>query len=509
MDASLTDKKTQVALIILDGWGYNEHTGNKSMQVVRTPTIDRLWSTCPHLLLDTSGLAVGLPPGTMGNSEVGHLTIGAGTQIDTDLVRINKSITDDTYTTRDVFQELCAHVKKTGGTLHVAGLLSDAGVHTVDEHLFAFLRGAARVGISDIAVHVFTDGRDTPPDSGIMYVRRLQDVLLEIGVGHIASLSGRYYAMDRDKNWDRLAVYTDILFEGNGLSYEGDAETLLTERYAKGETDEFIVPTKISSPHHAFSPLKAGDGFFFFNYRADRARMLTSKLLERVSTNNIYVTTMTAYEDSFTNAHVIFPPVSPATTLGAEIAHTGLSQVHVAETEKYAHATYFLNGGREEAYTNEEDILIPSRKDVPTYDMAPEMGANAIADKAIEKILEGKDFIFINFANADMVGHTSVLPAIITALETVDAALGRVLDALAERGGIAVVTADHGNAEANFDDTTGQPHTSHTLNPVQCMCTKDGTITKERGTLADIAPTVLSLLNIPIPETMTGDVLIS
>jgi len=509
MDVHHTDKKRQVALIILDGWGYNEHTGNKSMQVAHTPTIDRLWNTCPHLLLDTSGLAVGLPPNTMGNSEVGHLTIGAGTQIDTDLVRINKSIADDTYITRDVFQELFAHVKKTGGTLHVAGLLSDAGVHTVDEHLFAFLRGAAHAGLSDIAVHVFTDGRDTPPDSGIMYVRRLQDVLTEIGVGYIASVSGRYYAMDRDKNWDRLAIYTDVLFEGKGLLYEGSVETLLTERYTKGEMDEFIIPTKISSSHHTFSPLKIGDGFFFFNYRADRARMLTSKLLERVSTDNIYVATMTAYEDSFISAHVVFPPVSPLTTLGAEIARAGLSQVRIAETEKYAHATYFLNGGREEAYTNEEDILIPSRKDVPTYDMAPEMGANAIANKAIEKIHEGKDFIFINFANADMVGHTSVLPAIITALETVDTALGRVLDALAESGGVALVTADHGNAEANFNDTTGQIHTSHTLNPVQCIVTVDGTITKERGTLADIAPTILSLLNIPIPEAMTGDVLIS
>ena len=502
-----TEKK-QVVLIILDGWGYDEKTEHNATGEAHTPTVDRLWHDCPHLLLDTSGLAVGLPPGTIGNSEVGHLTIGAGTNIDTDLVRANKAIEDGTYGTMSVFENLFAHVKKTGGTLHVAGLLSDAGVHTTDEHLFAFLRAATTAGVSDIAVHVFTDGRDTPPQSGVRYVRRLQRVLDEIGTGRITSVSGRYYAMDRDKNWDRLNVFTDVLFKGKGLTSASSADIVLEERYAQGETDEFIVPTMLTDTNRPFVPLKKGDGFFFFNYRADRARMLTSRLLERADVENLYVATMTSYENSFTRAHVVFPPLSPATTLGAEISGAGLSQAHIAETEKYAHATYFLNGGREEAYPDEEDILIPSRKDVSTYDLAPEMGANAIADKAIEKVRAGVDFVFINFANADMVGHTANIPAIINALETVDAALGRVLDALMENGGVAIVTADNGNAEVNFDNISEQPHTSHTVNPVQCMMTVKGSITKNRGTLADIAPTVLTLLGLPVPPAMTGDILV-
>jgi len=503
--------RRQVALIILDGWGYNQDTTHNAVTEAHTPTVDRLWREYPHLLLDTSGLAVGLPAGTMGNSEVGHLTIGAGTQIDMDLVRINKAISDNSYATLPAFEGLFAHVKTTGGTIHVTGLLSDAGVHTVDEHLFAFLRVAAAAGVADIAVHVITDGRDTPPQSGAGYVRRLRETLDTLGVGRIASVSGRYYAMDRDKNWDRLKVFTDMLFDGTGLSHTGAVDMLLEERYAKGETDEFIVPTMISNGiEDPFTPINHGDAFFFFNYRADRARMLTSKLLERAKTDDLYVATMTSYEDAFTNAHVVFPPVSPETTLGAEISRAGLMQTHIAETEKYAHATYFLNGGREEAYPGETDILIPSRKDVPTYDLAPEMGADDIADKAIEAIEGGTNFVFINFANADMVGHTANVPAIITALETVDTALGRVLDALAKRGGVAVVTADHGNAEANLDEISGQPHTSHTLNPVQCIITdSDVTITKERGTLADIAPTVLTLLSLPIPSAMTGDILIA
>jgi 2,3-bisphosphoglycerate-independent phosphoglycerate mutase len=314
--------------------------------------------------------------------------------------------------------------------------------------------------------------------------------------------------MDRDKNWDRLNVFTDVLFKGKGLTSASSADIVLEERYAQGETDEFIVPTMLTDTNRPFVPLKKGDGFFFFNYRADRARMLTSRLLERADVENLYVATMTSYENSFTRAHVVFPPLSPATTLGAEISGAGLSQAHIAETEKYAHATYFLNGGREEAYPDEEDILIPSRKDVSTYDLAPEMGANAIADKAIEKVRAGVDFVFINFANADMVGHTANIPAIINALETVDAALGRVLDALMENGGVAIVTADHGNAEVNFDNISEQPHTSHTVNPVQCMMTVKGSITKNRGTLADIAPTVLTLLGLPVPPAMTGDILV-
>ncbi|NTV44216.1 MAG: 2,3-bisphosphoglycerate-independent phosphoglycerate mutase [Candidatus Yonathbacteria bacterium] len=502
----MTAPRTQVALIILDGWGYNEQTEHNAVREAHTPIVDGLWRDCPHTLLDTSGLAVGLPSGTMGNSEVGHLTIGAGTQIDTDLVRINKAIETGAYASNAVFTELFAHVKRTGGTLHVAGLLSDAGVHTVDEHLFAFLRIAALAGISKIAVHVFTDGRDTPPQSGAGYMRRLQGVLEEIGVGRIVSVAGRYYAMDRDKNWDRLAVFTDILFDGKGLSSTHSADMLLEERYATGETDEFITPTMIADMEHPFIPMSNGDGFFFFNYRADRARMLSTKIAERATAQDFYLATMTSYDDTIP-AHIVFPPVSPATTLGAEISRAGLSQVHVAETEKYAHATYFLNGGNETAYPGEEDILIPSRKDVPTYDFAPEMGAKDIADKAIEKIREGKDFIFINFANADMLGHTANIPAIITGLETVDTALGRVLDALSAHGGVALITADHGNAEANTD-TSGNPHTAHTLNPVQCMITAVGTITKERGTLADVAPTVLSLLDLPVPSAMTGDILV-
>lgn len=504
--------KKQSVLIVLDGWGYREDSTNNAIAAAQTPNFSALWQKYPHTLLEASGLAVGLPEGQMGNSEVGHMTIGAGRPLDQDLVRIQKAIDSGEYARNPAFLALFEHVKKNNSTLHVQGLLSDGGVHSHMDHLFAFLKAAREHGVSRVAIHVFTDGRDTAPQSGATYIKDLEKVLEDVGVGFIASISGRFYAMDRDNNWDRLSKVEQALFECKGnvctLKPSEFVENLYKENLGKASLDEHIEPIVCLSDDGKGCAIAPHDGIFFFNFRADRARMLSQKLLERAAPDDVCLVTLTEYNAEF-KCLVAFPPITIDTTLAKEISAAGMTQAHIAETEKFPHATYFLNGGVEKPYPGEEHILLASRKDVATHDMAPKMRADAIADKAIEQIQKGTDFIFINFANPDMVGHTANVPAIIEAVEETDTQLGRVIDALTAVGGAAFITADHGNAEVNVDPVTGEKHTSHTINPVPVIVTCEGISLRPTGTLADIAPTMLDLLALPKPAGMTGVSLIS
>lgn len=494
----------QAVLIVLDGWGWREDTKNNAVAAAKTPNFDHFWQKYPHALLEASGEAVGLPAGQMGNSEIGHTTIGAGTVIDTDLVRIAKIIAAKQFITNPAFRRLFAHVTKHDATLHVCGLLGDGGVHAHASHLFAFIQAAKETGIKKIALHLFTDGRDTPPQSAAQYLEDVEKILTTLGVGRIATVSGRFFAMDRDNNWDRVAKAEDAIFSAKGKEEHGLPSKVIRALYAAGKIDEHLEPMVFDGG----APLCPHDGVFFFNFRADRARQLSRRISEKQNESDVYFVTMTEY-DSVLKADVAFPKHIIETTLAAEISRAGLSQAHIAETEKFPHATYFLNGGKEAPHQGEVHILLPSRKDVPTHDLAPRMQAQAIADKAIEQIRAGTNFIFINFANPDMVGHTANVPAIIEAVEEVDTQLGRVISALAERDGVAFVTADHGNAELNADLITGEKHTSHTTNPVPAFVTVPqvsfrGASTALVGGLADIAPTILALLGIPQPASMTG-----
>ena len=498
--------KKPVMLIVLDGWGYREETKDNAIAASKKPFFDKLWTEYPHSLLKASGLAVGLPEGQMGNSEVGHTTIGAGTPVDTELVRIGKEIDSGDFAKNPAFISLFEHIKKNNSTLHVQGLLSDGGVHSHINHLFAFLKIAKDNGIEKIAIHVFTDGRDVPPQSGASYIKELEEKIKEIGVGHIASISGRFYAMDRDHNWDRLQKTLDVLFEGKGEICKIDPSDYVTNLYKDGKLDEHLIPIVCPDEKGNAYTIKPNDGIFIFNFRADRVRMITEKLVEKTKDQNVEIVTMTEYNPSYP-VTVAYNPMKIETTLAKEISNAGLTQAHIAETEKFAHATYFLNGGVEAPYKGETHILIASRKDILTHDLAPKMRAEGIADKAIEEINKGTDFIFINFANADMVGHTADVPAIIEAVEEVDKELKRVIEALHTKGGIAFITADHGNAEVNIDPITGTKHTSHTTNPVPAILTENGYILNSGG-LADVAPTILKLLGLEKPKPMTGNSLI-
>lgn len=501
----MTDTKNtkQVMLIVLDGWGHREDTANNAVKAAKTPNFNALWSKYPHTLLEASGFAVGLPDKQMGNSEIGHQTIGAGKIIDTDLVRIEKSIKSGEFAKNPAFLALFDHVKKHNSTLHVQGLLSDGGVHSHQDHLHAFLQTAKDAGISNIAIHVFTDGRDTAPQSAGKYLKELEDVLLDIGVGKIASISGRYYAMDRDNNWDRLAKTEQALFECKGNICKIKPSEYVEGLYKENKLDEHLEPTVCLDYEGKGCAIENNDAVFFFNFRADRARMISSKLMERQKTHNVCFATLTEYGSEF-KCLIAFPPSTIETTLGAEVSRANLTQAHIAETEKFPHATYFLNGGREKPHEGEKHIMLASRKDVATHDLAPKMRAEGIADKAIEEIETGTNFIFINFANPDMVGHTANVPAIIEAVEEVDLQLGRVITALEKRGGIAFITADHGNAEVNIDPVTGEKHTAHTINPVPVILTSSDYNLRSGGGLSDITPTILELFKISQPKTMTG-----
>lgn len=499
---------TQAVLIVLDGWGYREDASHNAVAAAKKPFFDKIWKEYPHTLLEASGLHVGLPEGQMGNSEIGHTTIGAGTVIDTDLVRIAKSIKGGEFNKIPAFVKLFDHVKRNGSTLHVKGLIGNGGVHAHQDHLVAFVSAAKEAGIKNVAIHAYTDGRDTAPQSSAQFLRELESDLEKIGVGFIATATGRFYAMDRDNNWDRVKKAEEALFECKGnICKPGDVPSeIISKLHATGVMDEHLEPVIFLDKSGKSYPIKANDAVFFFNFRADRARMISKKMIERAEKENIAFATLTEYDKTF-KCEVAFPPRTIETTIAKEVSAAGLTQAHIAETEKFPHATYFLNGGIEVKYPGEKHILLDSRKDVKTHDLAPEMRAEAIADKAIEEINAGTNFIFINFANPDMVGHTANVPAIIKAVETVDRELSRVIKALEAKGGVAFVTADHGNAEVNIDPVTGEKHTAHTINPVPAVVTSKE-VSVASGGLADIAPTILALLDIKKPKGMTGKILV-
>lgn len=502
--------KKPVALIVLDGWGYREDVTNNAIAQAKKPVFDNLWKNFPHTILKADGEAVGLPNGQMGNSEVGHTTIGAGKPIYSDLARIDKAIKNGGFDKNLAFLKLFEHIKKNKSTLHILGLLGEGGVHSHSNHLYAFLKLAKKNGINGdkIAIDIFTDGRDTPPQSAACYIKNLEDFLSEINVGFINTISGRYYAMDRDNNWDRLLKVERALFECKGdvqILKNIKISNFIESLYKEGKSDEILEPIIcLDEIGKSCCPIKNDDGVFFFNFRADRARMLSLKILERAEKMNLCFTTLTEYNPEYKTL-VAFPPIKIETTLAAEISKAGLMQAHIAETEKYAHATYFLNGKEQQPYKKETDILLDSRKDVRTHDEAPEMRAEAIADKVLEQIKNGTDFIFVNFANADMVGHTANVNAIIKAVEKIDKEIGRIVMAIEKAGGVAFITADHGNAEINIDPNTGKMHTAHTTNPVPAILTdKNYSLRQGEKTLADVAPTILEILGLSIPKSMTG-----
>ena len=504
-----------VALIILDGWGLAPAGATNAVALAATPTMHRLVETCPHTELNASGAAVGLPDGQMGNSEVGHLNLGAGRVVLQSLVRINRAIADGTFFANPVLREACAVGSE--GRLHLIGLCSTGGVHSTLEHLLALLELARREGVPDVVVHAITDGRDTPPGTAPDFLRRAGEAMARLGVGRFGSVMGRYYAMDRDRRWERTRLaYATLVGEGPRADDLAAALAAADGRRAPGgeapETDEFLRPTAVG-PEGA---IRAGDSVLFFNWRADRARQLTRALGDpafdafgRPFPRVRHLVGMCPYEADWPLPSA-FPGMQVDTPLGAVVGQAGLAQLRLAETEKYAHVTYFFNGGAEESYPGEERILVPSPK-VATYDLQPEMSAAEVARRAAEAIA-ATDYglVVLNFANPDMVGHTGVLDAARRACEAADQGLGRVLEALAARGGAALVLADHGNAEVMLDPETGGPHTTHTTNPVPCILVgRPGLALRSGGCLGDVAPTLLELMGLAAPSAMTGRSLIT
>lgn len=505
--------KKPTALIILDGFGLSEHVEGNAVKAARTPTVDWLNSSAPRNVLSASGGSVGLMDGQMGDSNVGHLNIGAGRIVYQDVVRISKAIASGEFFTNPTLLAVMEHPKKTGGALHLMGLVSPGGVHSHSEHLYALLRMAKEHGLERVFVHAFLDGRDVPPSSAHEYLADLEEQIEQIGIGRVASISGRYYAMDRDRRWDRVEkAYRALLGQGPGAPSSAAA---IQEAYAQGETDEFVVPRVIVENGKAVGPIQDGDSVLFFNFRADRAREITWAMtnddfqgFDRGKKLDIYYATMTQY-DAELALPFAFAPQDLRNTLGEYLSGLGKTQLRIAETEKYAHVTFFFNGGQETPFPGEERILVPSPK-VPTYDLQPEMSAPEVTRRVVEEIRQGKfDFIVLNYANCDMVGHTGVFEAAVKAVEAVDAGLGQVLEAIKEMGGTAIVTADHGNAEQMVDPETGEAHTAHTSNlvPVWLFNAPEGWGLKS-GILADLAPSILDLMGIAQPPEMTGQSLI-
>ncbi len=494
--------------MILDGWGYSEQTEYNAIYQSHPEYFNYLWSHYPHTLVPASGEAVGLPKGIIGTSEIGHSIIGAGKILDTDIVRINKSITNNTLKDNSVLVKLFLNAKNHNSTLHLIGLVSPGGVHSHQDHLYAILKSAKDYGLKNIAIHVITDGRDTPPQSGAEYVKELENFIQNLGVGYIASVAGRYYAMDRDNNWDRIEKELDVLLSADCTIKKGDASDLIKQEYDNGTGDEFIQPFAfLNDPHKTVDGhFNVHDSVFFFNFRPDRARQLSKKIAEHVQPLSLTFGTMTEYEKGITE-NIAFPPERIAVTLADIVAKAGMKQTHIAETEKYAHVTYFLNGGNENRHPHENFVLVPSRKDVPTFDLAPHMMAEQIADKAVEAIDQSANLIVLNFANADMVGHTGKWEPAVEAVKFESQQIERVVKEVLSKGGVAVITADHGNAE-EMVDANGHPKTSHTLNPVPAIVTVDNEKIRDNGTLADIAPTVLTLLGLQVPAEMTGKSLV-
>lgn len=498
----------QVLLIIFDGWGYSEEKKYNAIAQANPEYFNNLWSVYPHTLLKASGEAIGLPEGQIGTSEIAHSTIGAGKIIYTDIVRVNKMIQDNQVCDNQALETLFNHVKQNNSTLHFMGMVSPGGVHSHQEHLFALLRCAKEAGITKVIIHAFTDGRDVPPMSNDMYIKQLNDVIRKIGVGRIATVVGRYYAMDRDTNWERTQKAYDLLFEGTAEIHENteDPAEVLKQIHAKGVEDQYIEPLVFLNADGKADVISQNDGVFFFNFRPDRARQISYKIAEVKNKMNLCFVTLSQYDKNL-NCLVYLPKLSIETTLAGEISKAGLSQVHIAETEKFAHLTYYFDGERKENYPGEVYQLIPSKK-VATFDLAPEMSAKEIADKAIENIQKGTSFIAINFANADMVGHVGKFEPTIEAIKVLDGQLKRVVEALLQNGGVAFITADHGNAELMWDEKNNQPHTAHTLNPVPAILTEEGVTLASNRSLEDVAPTILELFGLQKPQEMAGKSLI-
>ncbi|WP_414563856.1 MULTISPECIES: 2,3-bisphosphoglycerate-independent phosphoglycerate mutase [unclassified Anabaena] len=502
-----------VVLVILDGWGYCEEKRGNAIMAAKTPIVESLWTAYPHTLISTSGKAVGLPEGQMGNSEVGHLNIGAGRVVPQELVRISDAVEDGSILSNPALVKICQEVRSGNGKLHLVGLCSEGGVHSHLTHLFGLLDLAKEQRISEVCIHAITDGRDTAPTEGVKAIKLLQDRIDKTGVGRIVTLSGRYYAMDRDQRWDRVKKAYDVMTTDNAIDSRNAVE-VLEASYAENVKDEFVNPVRIAP-----GSIEPGDGVIFFNFRPDRSRQLTHAFMSpeftgfaREQIQPLSFATFTQY-DSELPVNVAFEPQNLSNILGEVIANNGLQQFRTAETEKYAHVTYFFNGGLEEPFVGEDRELVSSPM-VATYDKAPAMSAEAVTDVAIAAVKKGiYSLIVINYANPDMVGHTGQIEATITGIETVDRCLGRLLTSISKAGGTALITADHGNAEYMLDEE-GNPWTAHTTNPVPFILVEGEKITipghgtnvelRSDGRLADIAPTILEILQLPQPSEMTG-----
>ncbi len=506
------DKKLTM-LMILDGFGENNNEKGNAVKLANTPNIDKLMKTCPTTDIYTSGLNVGLPEGQMGNSEVGHTNIGAGRIVYQELTRITKSIEDGDFFSVPEFVKAIENCKKNNSKLHIMGLLSDGGVHSHMRHLFALLELAKRKDFEDVYVHCFLDGRDTPPASAEGYIMQLEEKMKEKGIGKIATISGRFYSMDRDKRWQRIEKSYNAMVKGIGEK-ASSAISAIESSYQKEVFDEFVEPTVICNGDTEVAKIEENDSVIFFNFRPDRAREITRTLVDKdfkefeTKDLNLYFVCMTSYDETMPNVEVAFKKESLTNTFGEYISKHDLTQLRIAETEKYAHVTFFFNGGEEKQYEGEDRILIPSPK-VETYDLKPEMSALEVTEKVIEAIESKKyDSIILNYANPDMVGHTGNLEAAIKAIETIDECLGRVLDAISKVEGIVLITADHGNSEQMIDYKTGEPHTAHTTNPVPLILVGMENVQLKEGKLADLAPTMLDIMNLEKPEEMTGESLL-
>jgi 2,3-bisphosphoglycerate-independent phosphoglycerate mutase len=499
---------SSLALVILDGWGLAPSGPGNAISLAETPVFDRLWERYPHTELSAQGRDVGLPDGQMGNSEVGHLNLGAGAIVKQDLARIDDAIADGSFFEKEALLAACDRARRSPrGRLHLLALVSDGGVHSGWEHIEATIELASQEGVPDVVFHAFTDGRDTLPHGGRGYLAELERWLRQ--AGRVATVSGRYYAMDRDTRWERIKLAYDAIVHARGQRAASSAEAIESS-YEHGETDEFVKPTVIGD----YDGATAGDVAIFVNFRPDRARELTRALAEPDFDEFpqdgavLDLTTMTEYRKGWPYP-VAFPEARPKTTLAEVISEAGGRQLHVAETEKYAHVTYFFNGGREEEWDGEERCLVDSPRDVPTYDHKPEMSARDAA-RAFSNLWADGEYRFgiINFANPDMVGHTGVIPAAVRAVEEVDSCLGEVIETVLACDGACIVTADHGNCD-HMLEPDGSPNTAHSLNPVPLVVTKEGLELRESGILADVAPTALELLGIPQPEVMTGHSLVA
>ena len=507
-------RKPITALIIMDGFGLNPVCKDNAIAQAGTPTLEALYETYPHTTLGASGMDVGLPDGQMGNSEVGHLNIGAGRIVYQELTRITKDIRDGAFFEKPELLAAVENAKQDGHALHLMGLLSDGGVHSHNTHLYALLELAKRHQVPRVYVHCFLDGRDVPPSSGLDYVKQLQDEMRRIGVGQIATVMGRFWAMDRDNIWERVQRAYDAMVYGQGLTAQAGAQAV-EQSYAKGETDEFVQPTVVCAGDVPVGMIQPGDSLICFNFRPDRARQITRAFIQPDFAGfpraqgfcPLFFVSMTQYDETFTGLHVVNKPATLDNTLGEYLAKLGKTQLRIAETQKYAHVTFFFNGGVELANAGEDRVLIDSPK-IATFDMKPEMSAIEVAEEAAKHILAGTyDVMILNFANCDMVGHTGVMEAAMQAVRTVDACVATLLHAIRHVGGRALITADHGNADQMVDPVTGEAFTAHTTNPVPLIVVDDATIGQPMtadGRLCDLAPTLLHLMGIAQPAEMTG-----